>query len=112
MSANVALRGLAMVSSKCCCFLLSSRRRHTILVSDWSSDVCSSDLAQCNHLGDDRLVVGCAAVVAARDPGAKCLFAQVAPGRELEERLDARARGGDDVFAGKKIGRASCRERV
>src|SRR5258706_8123466 len=25
-----------------CCF--SSRRRHTILVSDWSSDVCSSDL--------------------------------------------------------------------
>src|SRR5262249_56931174 len=26
----------------------SSRRRHTILVSDWSSDVCSSDL-------DDRL---------------------------------------------------------
>src|SRR5258708_20183236 len=57
--------------------------------------------AQCNHLGDDRLVVGCAAVVAARDPGAKCLLAQVAPGRELEERLDARARGGDDGFAGK-----------
>src|SRR5262249_59260820 len=24
----------------------SRRRRHTILVSDWSSDVCSSDLAQ------------------------------------------------------------------
>src|SRR5262249_59949458 len=27
------------------CFFFSSRRRHTILVSDWSSDVCSSDLA-------------------------------------------------------------------
>src|SRR3989339_1760996 len=27
------------------CFLFSSRRRHTRLVSDWSSDVCSSDLA-------------------------------------------------------------------
>src|SRR5262249_57655211 len=26
-----------------CCFF-SSRRRHTRLVSDWSSDVCSSDL--------------------------------------------------------------------
>jgi len=25
-------------------FFLSSRRRHTRLVSDWSSDVCSSDL--------------------------------------------------------------------
>src|SRR5258706_8233398 len=24
-------------------FFFSSRRRHTILVSDWSSDVCSSD---------------------------------------------------------------------
>src|SRR5438046_6104693 len=27
-------------------FFFSSRRRHTILVSDWSSDVCSSDLIQ------------------------------------------------------------------
>src|SRR5258706_16271787 len=26
-------------------FFFSSRRRHTRLVSDWSSDVCSSDLA-------------------------------------------------------------------
>src|SRR5438046_8534666 len=36
-----------------CCFCLffvffffSSRRRHTRLVSDWSSDVCSSDLGE------------------------------------------------------------------
>src|SRR5438046_4635579 len=28
-----------------CYFFFSSRRRHTRLVSDWSSDVCSSDLA-------------------------------------------------------------------
>src|SRR5258706_12112920 len=28
------------------CFFFSSRRRHTRLVSDWSSDVCSSDLSQ------------------------------------------------------------------
>src|SRR5215213_7991321 len=28
----------------CLCFFFSSRRRHTRLVSDWSSDVCSSDL--------------------------------------------------------------------
>src|SRR5688500_20197661 len=27
------------------CFFLSSRRRHTRLQGDWSSDVCSSDLA-------------------------------------------------------------------
>src|SRR5688500_20346605 len=28
-----------------CLFFLSSRRRHTRLQGDWSSDVCSSDLA-------------------------------------------------------------------
>src|SRR5438046_9545139 len=29
-----------------CFFFFSSRRRHTRLVSDWSSDVCSSDLVE------------------------------------------------------------------
>src|SRR5256885_10859799 len=29
----------------CCFFFFSSRRRHTRLQGDWSSDVCSSDLA-------------------------------------------------------------------
>src|SRR5438093_10439941 len=38
----------------CCCFcfsffFFSSRRRHTRLVSDWSSDVCSSDLFTPDH---------------------------------------------------------------
>src|SRR5438045_9215188 len=28
----------------CCVFFFSSRRRHTRCLSDWSSDVCSSDL--------------------------------------------------------------------
>src|SRR5262249_59104397 len=41
---------LFLFSLFCCDFLLfffffSSRRRHTRLVSDWSSDVCSSDLS-------------------------------------------------------------------
>src|SRR5258706_5473190 len=31
------------------CFFFSSRRRHTRLVSDWSSDVCSSDLRILNR---------------------------------------------------------------
>src|SRR5262249_59131407 len=33
------------------CFFFSSRRRHTRLVSDWSSDVCSSDLDGIDHDG-------------------------------------------------------------
>src|SRR5262249_58910088 len=32
-------------------FFFSSRRRHTRLVSDWSSDVCSSDLFRNLFLG-------------------------------------------------------------
>src|SRR5258706_1781786 len=35
---------LERVGTSCDCFFFSSRRRHTRLVSDWSSDVCSSDL--------------------------------------------------------------------
>src|SRR5256885_3292708 len=37
-------------------FFFSSRRRHTILQGDWSSDVCSSDLAR----NKKRIVVGAA----------------------------------------------------
>src|SRR5438046_2626311 len=33
-------------------FFFSSRRRHTRLVSDWSSDVCSSDLATARQISD------------------------------------------------------------
>src|SRR5438093_11189195 len=40
-------------------FFFSSRRRHTRLVSDWSSDVCSSDLfvERALALGHDRRVI-------------------------------------------------------
>src|SRR5256885_9881494 len=37
-----------------CLFFFSSRRRHTRLQGDWSSDVCSSDLAgACRKGGED-----------------------------------------------------------
>src|SRR5258706_8724217 len=34
----------SVTAHACFVFFFSSRRRHTRLVSDWSSDVCSSDL--------------------------------------------------------------------
>src|SRR5574341_1739071 len=34
-------------------FFFSSRRRHTRLVGDWSSDVCSSDLGTARELAED-----------------------------------------------------------
>src|SRR5438046_7348099 len=41
-----------------CLFFFSSRRRHTRLVSDWSSDVCSSDLGRVDAVwyGSDKNV--------------------------------------------------------
>src|SRR5205814_2875092 len=50
----------------CKFFFFSSRRRHTRCLSDWSSDVCSSDLA---HLG-----LGFALFAAARDSEALAEF--------------------------------------
>src|SRR5262249_57718923 len=35
-------------------FFFSSRRRHARLVSDWSSDVCSSDLCHNYHEANDK----------------------------------------------------------
>ena len=52
-----------------------------------------------HHLGGDGAIVGLAAFLAPRCPGAKGFLAQIAPGRELQERFDARARQGDGVFA-------------
>src|SRR6267154_2151228 len=36
----------------CCFFFFSSRRRHTRWTGDWSSDVCSSDLAYVTNLNN------------------------------------------------------------
>src|SRR5438874_10694412 len=36
-------------------FFFSSRRRHTRSLRDWSSDVCSSDLAVCSMVGSSYI---------------------------------------------------------
>ncbi len=53
-----------------------------------------------HHLCGDRAVVGRAAVLAARAPGAEGGFAQIPAGGELQERLDARSRQRHGVAAG------------
>src|SRR5258706_8467011 len=42
--AEYGIRYWSVAGVQPCSFFFSSRRRHTRLVSDWSSDVCSSDL--------------------------------------------------------------------
>src|SRR5258706_5027587 len=44
--AEDGIRIWSVTGVQTCALFISSRRRHTRLVSDWSSDVCSSDLKQ------------------------------------------------------------------
>src|SRR2546430_5894535 len=87
-------------------FFFSSRRRHTRFDCDWSSDVCSSDLARRLAAGFDLHEHS----VECTPPGGA--------GRELEfpERLARELLDTLDVFRRwnlrGQIGRASCRERV
>src|SRR5258706_984470 len=54
--AEDGIRDWSVTGVQTCALLFSSRRRHTRLVSDWSSDVCSSDLAKLRSEFDKRNV--------------------------------------------------------
>src|SRR5258706_2871503 len=47
--AEDGIRDWSVTGVQTCALPISSRRRHTRLVSDWSSDVCSSDLDRLNE---------------------------------------------------------------
>src|SRR5262249_60021965 len=93
-----------------------SRRRHTILVSDWSSDVCSSDLLGRGLDADEEGLL----VLARRLDGAIGVEVDAAAGgagaggQPLGDGLGlgqggAVEDGGEHLV--EQIGRASCRER-
>src|SRR5262245_64626197 len=86
-------------------FFFSSRRRHTRCLSDWSSDVCSSDLTTCRdrqrhppqvHMRD-----------LSREPSAVRLHES-----QRFVGLSERPQSHDLIEQIGEIGRASCRERV
>src|SRR5262245_62256427 len=86
-------------------FFFSSRRRHTRCLSDWSSDVCSSDLAPraAGHIargGDVRARLNAFTSLGALVLALSCAKA---PPPDAVERPS-----GEPL----KIGRASCRESV
>src|SRR5262249_57680094 len=87
-------------------FFFSSRRRHTRLVSDWSSDVCSSDLLERQwqpvKLGDDVPAPAGAYSPAARAGG----FVFVSGQRSEERRVgkEGRSGGGADCLKKRRRG--------
>src|SRR5690606_40955899 len=94
------------------CF--SSRRRHTRFSRDWSSDVCSSDLAQVQLVLDQVIRAVEFLFVFTLAAGLAVLFAALSATRESRSREFAllRAMGAGSRLLRQEIGRASCRERV
>src|SRR2546430_6335111 len=101
------LHTLSLLTSAllCCFFFFSSRRRHTRFDCDWSSDVCSSDLAvdAIQQLTVDA-TGGTFSLTYAPQPLQLTADAGAAPG--------LLAAGNYFYQVTAEIGRASCRERV
>src|SRR3546814_6608185 len=87
------------------CFLFKQKTAYEMLISDWSSDVCSSDLV--DHVRLD--VVEQALVVGDHQEGAVGRAQRVDAFGHRLQRIDVQARIG---LVEDEIGRASCRERV
>src|SRR5262245_62951720 len=85
-------------------FFFSSRRRHTRCLSDWSSDVCSSDLAL------DRLTLR-EAIERGAAPILVLFFAAAGASLHLEALATIGALAVGISLVRLEIGRASCRER-
>src|SRR3546814_5583332 len=89
-----------------CFFVFKQKTAYEMRISDWSSDVCSSDLltdAVGRHAGIDERTARCIGAI----------------GRQLPVRITAAAAerlgigiAADRQLVGQQIGRASCRERV
>src|SRR2546430_6592716 len=88
------------------CFFFSSRRRHTRFDCDWSSDVCSSDLAPIVDLIERGPDAG-KGVQRQGESDADVDNAELAVRHRAEADEEQDHRHGE-----KEIGRASCRERV
>src|SRR5260221_10273739 len=88
-------------------FFFSSRRRHTRSLCDWSSDVCSSDLAVAEDAELRALVERRFHFLRQRDVlDVELRQLEAIRGEFGADRVDGRLR---DLV---EIGRASCRERV
>src|SRR5215510_6941558 len=64
-------------------FFFSSRRRHTRWPRDWSSDVCSSDLAQVQPMVEDARAAGLGVTIHVGEEGGEMGRAEIGEVLEL-----------------------------
>src|SRR5947199_5817961 len=95
-------------------FFFSSRRRHTRCLSDWSSDVCSSDLF--SDVWPDGPHRFHTTEVAAQSVGVRLGPVEIRDVLDVNDIMAAVKKAGATTLVVQpspfKIGRASCRERV
>src|SRR5207253_6951017 len=92
-----------------CNFFFSSRRRHTRWPRDWSSDVCSSDLAGRRASVDLYATLDDIRYLAGRDPVQTALLPMYWVWLAV---ADVMTSASPPIALVDEIGRASCRERV
>src|SRR3546814_5130790 len=94
-------------------FFFKQKTAYEMRISDWSSDVCSSDLVRIsNEIGYPVMMKASAG---GGGKGMRLAYSEqdVREGFEATKREGLNSFGDDRVFIEKfKIGRASCRERV
>src|SRR3546814_3338846 len=99
-------------------FFFKQKTAYEMRISDWSSDVCSSDLLERLPVGGDRLFAAARGeerlAQAVPDVGGARERGRVDP-EDLDRGIDvsgAQKPVAERVDVGFQIGRASCRERV
>src|SRR3546814_9555511 len=93
MLASTLYINILSVSLVCVFFFFKQKTAYEMRISDWSSDVCSSDLVTAAEVHDEELILAVLRELVHRD-GSQFLLERFGVKRLL------------------KIGRASCRERV
>src|SRR3546814_4933625 len=102
-----------------CFFFFKQKTAYEMRISDWSSDVCSSDLPLSTLIAvspahaDESVTVNSAET--ANDVNAKIGAAQAAPDRNIAITISTKGEvvsPGSQIILAPEIGRASCRERV
>src|SRR5689334_23911191 len=95
-------------------FFFSSRRRHTRWNCDWSSDVCSSDLARAAHVAGD-LINLVERLAAQRGPAESKRLAQIKHieqvGHRRLERWQATVYSADEIRSEERRVGKECRSR-